>query len=346
VRFHFKNNKGWLGCPSGFLYSGGQYHVFFGHYPHAKRHGTMHWGHAVSRDLIDWYELPIALTPGEEGAGCMPGCAILHGSKTYLFYTVEDAGKEIVRRAFSSDGIAFTEDESFRLETPLTDGRVFRAPKVFEWDGTFFMLIASSQYGLHDILLFKSPDFDNWEYVGPVTEGLSDMGALIESPDLYKIEDKWILSFQISRAMPHKVLFATGDFDGEKFKRDSDFFPIETGPNFLSPVSCEGPDGERIVIGWLYDHLNNRAIYAAPRELFLDLKDNLCSMPAGELKDYMVSESRFVEYDHGMLTVKFEGRTLYSKPMATEPDISVLEDIGTVEIFLNGGRESVSLFIC
>ena len=88
------------------------------------------------------------------------------------------------------------------------------------------------------------------------------------------------------------------------------------------------------------------SVLSSPRELFFDLADRLVMRPCEVLRDFTVTDSRFVSYDEGRLNVRFEGRTLFSKAYAVEPEYSVLEDVGTVELFVDGGRENISMFIC
>ena len=64
-RYHFEPKRGWMNDPNGLIFYKGEYHAFFQYNPHAAHWGQMHWGHAVSRDLIHWEEYPIALYPDE-----------------------------------------------------------------------------------------------------------------------------------------------------------------------------------------------------------------------------------------------------------------------------------------
>ena len=88
--WHFEPQKGWMNDPNGLIFFRGQYHAFFRHYPHAPSWGQMHWGHAVSDDLLHWKELPIALYPDqpyEDDGGCFSGSAVEKDGRLYLFYT-------------------------------------------------------------------------------------------------------------------------------------------------------------------------------------------------------------------------------------------------------------------
>lgn len=88
LKYHFEPKRGWLNDPNGLIYYKGRYHAFFQHNPHAPKWDTIHWGHAVSDDLLYWEELPIALYPDmpyENGGGCFSGSAIEKDGRLYLF---------------------------------------------------------------------------------------------------------------------------------------------------------------------------------------------------------------------------------------------------------------------
>ena len=204
-------------------------------------------------------------------------------------------------------------------------------------------------------MLFKSTDLINWDYVG---ELLSDgkYGGVIECPDLFELEDKYVLMFSSIKSMPHRVCFAVGDFDGSKFindNEDNDTFPIEIGPDFYAPQTFEAPDGRRILIGWMYNWNKTAApgakqagAFTIPRELSFDHKDRLIMNPIDEIYREVKKESRFVFYDRGMLKITFEGKTIYERAYAEEPELMTLEDYGVVEVFINGGTETVTTYIC
>ena len=86
---HFTPLRNWMNDPVGLIYYQGNYHLFYQYFPYEKHWGTMHWGHAVSKDLVNWQHLPIALYPSklEDCNGCFSGSAAEDGGKMYLFYT-------------------------------------------------------------------------------------------------------------------------------------------------------------------------------------------------------------------------------------------------------------------
>ena len=93
MKYHFSYKKGWLGNPCGLVLFKNRYHLFFLCNPNSHRFGPMHWGHAVSDDLITWEELPLAIAPDmpyENGSGCMSGSAIVSDGKLWLYVNVTD----------------------------------------------------------------------------------------------------------------------------------------------------------------------------------------------------------------------------------------------------------------
>ena len=86
---HLKAPGNWINDPNGFIYYKGRYHLFYQYFPYAPVWGTMHWGHAVSRDLVHWEHLGAALFPTryEDQNGCFSGSALEHEGKLYLYYT-------------------------------------------------------------------------------------------------------------------------------------------------------------------------------------------------------------------------------------------------------------------
>ena len=107
MKYHYSRKEGWLGNPCGLVYFKGRYHLFFQLNPESPRYGRMHWGHAVSDDLITWEDLPVAIFPDSE-MSCNSGSAIVHEGKIWLFYTsVSEDYKETVCAAYSEDGTGF-----------------------------------------------------------------------------------------------------------------------------------------------------------------------------------------------------------------------------------------------
>ena len=88
-RLHLKAPDNWVNDPNGFIFYKGYYHLFYQYFPYGPRWGTMHWGHAVSKDLVNWEHRGLALYPSrkEDRNGCFSGSAVESNGKMYLFYT-------------------------------------------------------------------------------------------------------------------------------------------------------------------------------------------------------------------------------------------------------------------
>ena len=93
LRYHYKPKRGWMNDSNGLVYFKGYYHVFYQHAPHypVPWQEPMHWGHARTKDFLNWEELPVALTPGAsyDTGGCWSGTAIVKDGKLYLFYAAK-----------------------------------------------------------------------------------------------------------------------------------------------------------------------------------------------------------------------------------------------------------------
>ena len=115
-KYHFMAEEGWLNDPNGLIYFKGKYHFFYQYNPYDSYWGSMHWGHAISDDMLHWEYLPLALAPSETydnhpKGGCFSGSAIEYEGRLYLLYTAStNYGDGFVQNqclAYSDDGIHF-----------------------------------------------------------------------------------------------------------------------------------------------------------------------------------------------------------------------------------------------
>lgn len=98
------------------------------------------------------------------------------------------------------------------------------------------------------MVLYRSQDLLHWDYVGPLFE-TREMGPVLECPDLFPLEDKWVLCFS-RMDEPRCVQFVLGGFDGERFVPEYLQRPA-LGPNFYAPQSFVDHQGRRILLGWM-----------------------------------------------------------------------------------------------
>ncbi len=264
--FHITGETGWINDPNGLIYFNGKYHAFYQHYPQDIKWGPMHWGHVVSDDLTNWKYLPIALTPGDDfdKNGCFSGSAIVHNGKLWLMYTgfIENQGGDSIRQvqclAESDDGITFKKHGIVIGENHLPEGYApcdFRDPKVWFSRDSFWCIVAARKIeGRGRILLFKSKDLFNWEFVNDLF-GTDSAGTMIECPD-YNEDLGYLLfceQFQPSENGIHlnvhtcrwctgKIDYSTGRF--EENKRGI----VDYGFDVYAPQTFVG---KPMLMGWL-----------------------------------------------------------------------------------------------
>ena len=258
-QFHYSAPQSWLNDPNGLVYYEGEYHLFYQYHPDGVIWGPMHWGHAVSIDLIHWETLPIALYPDEHGtifsgtvvvdadntSGLVPGGGLV----AIYSYNTQTQGA-----AFSTDrGRTWTKYDGNPILPALRHD--FRDPKVFWHDGQWTMIIAAGQ----SIMLLTSPDLLHWEAVSEVQGGFP--GAVWEVPDLFPLTVdgvmKWVLIVSINPGAPAGgggTRYFIGSFDGHTFTDD---YPDQTlwfdwgADNYAGTTFNDVPDGRRFFIGWM-----------------------------------------------------------------------------------------------
>ena len=195
----------WVNDPNGFLYYQGQYHLFYQYFPYAAAWGTMHWGHAVSRDLVHWEHQGLALFPTirEDQNGCYSGCAVEQEGEMVVFYTgvryltpnpqnihVSLDGKlesnQLTIR--SADGFSFDNWTGKQVAIPaITDPAVgdfsdTRDPKVWRGKDGWYLILGSTVNRQGRVLLYQSRDLKHWEYRSQAGLG-QPYGCMWECPN-------------------------------------------------------------------------------------------------------------------------------------------------------------------
>ena len=276
--FHLSARVGWMNDPNGFSYYDGKYHMFYQYHPYDSIWGPMHWGHAVSADLLKWEYLPAALAPDEpyDRDGCFSGSALtLPDGRQLLMYTgvVRERQRnggfhEIQTQCLAvGDGIDYEKYEKNPVldEKDLPEGSSrydFRDPKMW-WkdDGTYCCIIGSRPAdGSGQILLYVSPDGFQWEFKSVLISNNNRFGKMWECPDFFQLDGKWVLLTSPQDMLPqgfeyhngNGTLCLIGDFDEETgtFKEQHDQ-SIDYGIDFYAPQTVLTPDGRRVMIGWM-----------------------------------------------------------------------------------------------
>lgn len=350
---HFEPKTGWINDPNGLIFFRGRYHAFFQHNPFAPRWGQMHWGHAVSDDLIHWEELPVALYPDqsyEDEGGCFSGSAVEKDGRLYLFYTsVSRKLGQTQSVAWSDDGIRFEKYPGNPVirQNPL-GFEDFRDPKVVLVDGKWYMVVGTGDASSGKVLLFTGEDLLNWSYVGVLFEG-KEYAHCIECPDFFRLGDKYVLMFSKIGETERAVHFVVGDFRDGKLV-DYHVCRPEWGQDFYAPQTFS--DGNRrIMIGWMY-HWGKEApegcsiagAFSIPRELRLE-NGQVCNYPVAEALPLLKQESRYVEREGDILVLKDAAGGIQKRQLPPESRVDILEDTKSVEVFVDGGRMSFSWWL-
>lgn len=306
--YHFVSPANWMNDPNGLIQWQGQYHLFYQYNPHGPFHGTIHWGHAVSDDLVHWRDLPIALapTPGSpDKEGCWSGCAVNHHGVPTLVYT--GVFPQAVCLAAGSDDLLTWTKPAFN---PVISGPPpefehrsrghFRDPYVWWADGYYHLVIGSKDEGVGGlILLYRSNDLVHWEYLHPLLVG--DMkqvepfwtGAMWECPNWLNFGDKNALIFSVQSNHGELLypVYYTGQMQADQFTPEMSEILVY-GQCFYAPQVMRADDGRYLMWGWLKEGRTSQLCQEAgwagamsvPIEISLRSDGKLGLAPAPELK--------------------------------------------------------------
>ncbi len=253
--FHFSPPGGWINDPNGLVFHNGLWHLFYQHEPAQLRHGPMHWGHAVSRDLFSWEHWPVALYPDELGtiwSGSAVATVQSDGTEQLVacFTHAETPRGQIQSLAFSGDqGRTWRKHEGNPVLT--SDRRDFRDPKVLRLGDRWIMAVAAG----HEAHFYASPDLFNWTLLSTFPAPQSDW--IWECPDLLEVDGQWILL--VSFIVPGATVadgsctrYWVGDFDGTSFSPQTEPLRLSFGFDDYAAVSwSNAPAGRQIIIGWM-----------------------------------------------------------------------------------------------
>ncbi len=327
-RFHFTPRKNWCNDPNGLVWWNGEFHLFYQYNPFGDVWGHMSWGHAVSRDLLHWTELAVAIAEDERNM-IFSGSAVVDADNTVGFganalvaiYT----GHEPTEPQHQTQNLAYSLDDGRSwikyADNPVLDIGLehFRDPKVF-WhqpSARWVMIVALSHQ--NKISLYQSPDLRNWRHLsdfGPAGAG----GELWECPDLFTLpikgREKWVLKvdmFEGGVAGGSSAQYFVGEFDGVRFTPDKaddggDLWGWgDFGKDFYAAVTWSNvppEDGRRLWIGWMCAHQYGKDLptspwrggMSLPRELSLEPRARglaLIQQPVIELEQLRRAQRTF-----------------------------------------------------
>ena len=281
-RVHLKAPDNWINDPNGFIYYKGYYHLFYQYFPYGPRWGTMHWGHAVSKDLVSWEHRGIALYPSryEDKNGCFSGSAIENDGTMYLVYTgvryevinpedphtcLNDQFESAQMMIYSEDGFHFDNENGKEvIIPPLTDKNMgdrthTRDPKIWRGKDAWYLILGSTverRYG--EVLFYQSRDLHTWTYVNKAWKG-PDYGWMWECPDYFETQGGKVLMISPmeigktdEKEKNHAVCFPV-EFDEETCKMDipDQYQFVDYGLDLYAPQTTTDAEGRRVMAGWI-----------------------------------------------------------------------------------------------
>lgn len=317
-QIHFSPRAHWTNDPNGMVFYKGTYHLFFQYYPNGTTWGPMHWGHAVSKDLMHWKELPIALYPDSLGY-IFSGSAVVDINNTSGFgkdgkiplvaiFTHHDpVGEKAGKNNFQNESIAYSLDDGFTWTkysgNPVLHNpgiRDFRDPKV-SWyapGNKWIMTLATKDH----ITFYSSPDLKNWKKESEFGMAIGAHGGVWECPDLFPLklngEEYWVLIVNVNPGGPNggsATQYFVGNFNGNTFTPiDAATRWLDYGPDEYAGITWSNAGSRKIFLGWMsnWEYANQvptqrwRNAMTIPRELSLKkINGNmlLASEPVREL---------------------------------------------------------------
>lgn len=338
-KLHFTPPQNWMNDPNGLIYYQGKYHIFYQHFPYTCEWGTMHWGHAVSKDLVHFEHLPIALYPSKDydRNGCFSGSAIEYNDKMYLYYTAIKYAKEnpefvhvqysdddlIASQALviSEDGYQFdNKDHKYKVidviqDTTLGDIRHTRDPKV--WVGQnnhVYMIIGSkipSDKGYDgEVLFYESIDGVDFKYKNRFVD--SSIGDMWECPDLFCLNKQYYMVFspeninQPPESNSNAVIMPVA-FEEETctLQRRGNYVYLDYGLDFYAPQTFIDEYNQRVMLGWLRmrkpAHQENWCGMLTMPRVLIEENNHVYQKVHPHIQKLFVNETDYINFDQPFL---------------------------------------------
>lgn len=312
--YHFVNPEGTMNDPNGFSYWNGNWHLFYQAAPPEDR--RQHWGHAVSKNLVHWRDLPLAIYPGPESAS-YSGSALVEDDRVIAIYDGVRAGVMVAEsddplllnwKKITGEAVIPLDDEL--PIPPIVEGVRIGDPFLWKKEGTYYAIVGymkdqgadDTQFDIYDYgtpgnqvranYLFKSDDLKNWEYLHPFVEGdrFTKVGDDGSCPYFWPIGDRHILLFFSHSSVSQYLL---GDYDKERDK-----FVATSHGNFnhglrFGPGGIHAPSATPDSNGGVITIFNMNSAYptkgwnqimSLPMRLTLRGEDELGFEPAGDIE--------------------------------------------------------------
>ena len=259
-KYHFIAPANWMNDPNGPIYYKGEYHIFYQHNPYGAQWGNVHWGHAKSKDLVQWEHLPIALIPSVDKGEthCFSGSCIVIDNTPTILYTSLGPNKPPATKA--EQWIATSSDDMVSWQkyenNPVLTQKIHKKLDVRDWRDPFVWKENNEWYAVLGghlinprrpvVLLYKSSDFYTWEFIGPLCIEDRKKGKNWECPNFFPIKDKYILIVS-----PHnKVIYAVGDYNNNSFTPNH-WYALDHGRLFYATNEMKDPRNRIILWAWI-----------------------------------------------------------------------------------------------
>lgn len=298
--YHFTPLYGWMNDPNGMVYKDGEYHLYFQYNPYGSKWGNMHWGHAVSKDLLHWENLEPAIARDTMGH-IFSGSSVVDKRNTAGFgkdaiiaiYTNNSVNHDEVQCvAYSNDnGRTFTKYEGNPVLTPFDGLKDFRDPKVFwyEKNKSWYMIVSADK----ETRFYRSKNLKQWTYVSAFGKGMGQQPCQYECPDFFQLpvngdkkNMKWVMTMNINPGCifgGSATEYFVGDFDGKQFTCPdaNEVKWLDYGKDHYATVTFSNTADRLLAITWMsnWEYANitpfkqNRGANGLPRELKLYEKD-------------------------------------------------------------------------
>ncbi len=301
--YHFLPAANWMNDPNGVIQWQGRYHLFYQYNPAGAYHANMHWGHAVSDDILHWQELPIAIKPtpnSPDQGGVWSGCLVDDGGLPTAIYTGvnDDYSRQVQCLAIGNDDLSSLSKHSGK---PVLAGapahcfqtQDFRDPFVWRADDGWYMALSSRIDGIGGAaLLYRSDDLRNWQYLHPLFVGDSARhGYNFECVNFFPLGEKWVMIVSsMFDGGGATTLALVGRYENQRFSPESETV-YDAGYSY-APLTHVDEQGRRLIWAWLREGRKPEAqmnagwsgVQAIPRALSLDSKQRLISQPVPEIQ--------------------------------------------------------------
>lgn len=374
--YHHTPSYGWMNDANGMVYKDGEYHLYFQYNPYGSKWGNMHWGHAVSTDLMHWKELQPAIARDTMGH-IFSGSSVVdknntagygNGAIIALYTSASDKNGQIQCMAYSTDnGRTFTKYEGNPVLRPFDGLKDFRDPKVFWYEPAkaWYMIVSADK----EMRFYKSDDLKKWTYISGFGRGYGMQPCQYECPDFVQLPvngDKNNMKYVMLMNVNPGCLFGgsateyfVGDFDGKNFTCvDDPHVPkwLDYGKDHYATV-CFSNTGDRVIAlpwmsNWQYANVTPikqyRGANGLPRELSLYTKDGryyVAANVAPEVKAIRKETKTVEDIKTGASVDKKGVAAGYDGAFEIEFDVTPAADgIAGIEVYNDKGEKTMIYF--